>query len=68
MTRWHLLDTGRIVASVDLPDGMEPDAALRTNVRQLIVSDTDWRTMHHRAALRGRYQPVKSKLAQRLEA
>ena len=55
MTRYHLLFRGRIIRSVDAPDGdaaelaFGPDATPAT----MIFSDADWRAGQWRRALRG---------------
>lgn len=52
MTRWHKLRYGRVVASCDCGSGDEADALLAPHLpNELIVSDADWRALHHRRAL-----------------
>lgn len=50
--RWHKLLAGRIVASVDAPTGDEAERALAPSGGEMVVSDADWRAMHHRRRLR----------------
>lgn len=52
VNRWHKLRYGRIVASCECVSGDAAEAMLAPHFpNELIVSDADWRTLHHRRAL-----------------
>lgn len=66
--RWHKLVNGRIVASLDCADG--DDATRRLDATRhprgyllpmgFVVSDTDWRALHYRHAVRHIGPPLPS--------
>lgn len=52
MNRWHKLRYGRIVASCECRTGDAADVLLAPHLpTEMIVSEADWRALHHRRAL-----------------
>jgi hypothetical protein len=52
--RWHLIRRGRIIQTAWSSNGDCAERELKPSARDLLVSDTDWRTRDWRRALVGR--------------
>ena len=60
MNRWHSVKRGRIIASCDAPCGDHAETLLAPDRETLVVSDADWRKVHHRRRLLRHGTPPRS--------